>query len=344
VVGLFLVLLVGSVVLAARRPLAGVPFAAATVALGALLLRFLSKREGEEAARENERLRGVASPVGDAWRKLLAHEGLGRLVPLLGGRVRQAVRAKTHRIEGVPVAGGSRIGGRPDLPADLPWPEHDGQPLMFLAQLDLAEVHSVHPSGELPAAGHLWFFYSLAQPWGFDPKDAGGSRVFYRPPGTRLLPAEAPEGLPPDGRFKPCSVSFEAFEDIPEPEDDDPQLGGLDENEADRYVELRNYISSGGQESSHKLLGFANPVQGAMELECQLVTNGVYCGDESGYRGPRAEALRDGLTEWRLLLQLDSDGEAGMMWGDLGRLYFWIRESDLRERRFESTWTILQCH
>jgi uncharacterized protein YwqG len=32
-----------------------------------------------------------------------------------------------------------------------------------------------------------------------------------------------------------------------------------------------------------------------------------------------------------------------MMWADLGRVYFWIREEDLRERRFERAWAILQC-
>lgn len=32
-----------------------------------------------------------------------------------------------------------------------------------------------------------------------------------------------------------------------------------------------------------------------------------------------------------------------MMWGDLGRLYFWIRDDDLAARRFEKAWLILQC-
>ena len=42
-------------------------------------------------------------------------------------------------------------------------------------------------------------------------------------------------------------------------------------------------------------------------------------------------------------LQLDSDDAAKMMWGDAGRLYFWIRDQDLRERRFDKTWMIYQC-
>lgn len=32
-----------------------------------------------------------------------------------------------------------------------------------------------------------------------------------------------------------------------------------------------------------------------------------------------------------------------MMWGDVGRIYFWIREQDLKNFDFDKTWLILQC-
>jgi uncharacterized protein YwqG len=34
---------------------------------------------------------------------------------------------------------------------------------------------------------------------------------------------------------------------------------------------------------------------------------------------------------------------AGMMWGDAGRIYFWIRREDLLARDFDRSWLILQC-
>lgn len=80
-----------------------------------------------------------------------------------------------------------------------------------------------------------------------------------------------------------------------------------------------------------------------MELECQLVSNGVYCGDSEGYHSRRVAELAAGAGSWRLLLQLDSDDDAGMMWGDLGSLYFWIREEDARNADFSNAWMILQC-
>ena len=94
----------------------------------------------------------------------------------------------------------------------------------------------------------------------------------------------------------------------------------------------------------HKLLGYPDPVQNEMQTECQLVSNGIYCGDADGYRSARAEALRPGAADWRLLLQVDSEEDrAGMMWGDVGRVYFWIRDQDLRMRNFDAVWCILQC-
>jgi hypothetical protein len=44
--------------------------------------------------------------------------------------------------------------------------------------------------------------------------------------------------------------------------------------------------------------------------------------------------------EWHLLLQLDSDV---WMWGDCGKLYFWIPREDLRALRFDRLWLEMQC-
>jgi uncharacterized protein YwqG len=80
-----------------------------------------------------------------------------------------------------------------------------------------------------------------------------------------------------------------------------------------------------------------------MQLEAALVTSGLYCGDATGYEDPRAQVVAASADEWQLLLQLDSDDRADLMWGDGGMLYFWIRAQDLAERRFEMVWMTLQC-
>jgi hypothetical protein len=50
--------------------------------------------------------------------------------------------------------------------------------------------------------------------------------------------------------------------------------------------EIRAYarVLPSGDGPIHWLLGHPDPVQGDMQLECQLAANGLYCGDASGYR------------------------------------------------------------
>lgn len=80
-----------------------------------------------------------------------------------------------------------------------------------------------------------------------------------------------------------------------------------------------------------------------MQLECQLVSHGLYCGDSSGYQDPRAAELEPGAVEWRLLLQIDSEDDAGMMWGDVGRIYYWMHRQDLANRNWEKARLCFQC-
>ena len=45
-----------------------------------------------------------------------------------------------------------------------------------------------------------------------------------------------------------------------------------------------------------------------------------------------------------VLLQVDSDDDARMMWGDAGRLYHLIHPEDLRARTFQASRCELQSH
>ncbi|MGB5500004.1 MAG: YwqG family protein, partial [Maribacter sp.] len=97
-------------------------------------------------------------------------------------------------------------------------------------------------------------------------------------------------------------------------------------------------------EINHKIFGYSNNIQGEMELECQLVTNGLYCGDGSGFNDPKRKELEKEKNEWKLLLQIDTDDRTGMMWGDSGTLYYWIKQKDLENLNFDNAWFVLQCY
>ncbi|MCX6850640.1 MAG: YwqG family protein [Verrucomicrobia bacterium] len=239
-------------------------------------------------------------------------------------------------------AGFSRLGGLPQMPADTAWPQYGGKPQAFLAQLDLAEVHSAMASS-LPATGFLFFFYDQEQGvWGFDPKDAEGWQVVHTQADCRSLPERsAPEGLPEEFIYQRKPVQAERIELLP----DTPRLPRAEfdwKRDGDAYTNYRQEVF--GERTRHQVLGFPTPVQGDdMELECQLASNGIYVGGPEGYENPRVEELRAGASEWKLLLQLDTDDDTGWMWGDVGTLYFWMRESDMKAGDFSRAWMVFQC-
>lgn len=54
--------------------------------------------------------------------------------------------------------GASRIGGPPDLPSSVAWPESDGQKLPLILQLALADITAFPAARRLPGDGMLLFF------------------------------------------------------------------------------------------------------------------------------------------------------------------------------------------
>ena len=56
------------------------------------------------------------------------------------------------------------------------------------------------------------------------------------------------------------------------------------------------------------------------------------------------ERFHEGVQQWQLLLQIDTDDDLDLMWGDVGKLYVLIPSESLRDRRFGDSWIVLQCH
>lgn len=236
--------------------------------------------------------------------------------------------------------GDSKMGGKPDLPAGMEWPRTEsGVALTFITQINFAEVHPFDLDGRLPERGMLWFFYDCSDegmPWGFNPKDADGWKVVYGE-NAELESAEAPEDL--EVTFTEARISFESRVDLPSYDSDLCADVELPEEEEDDYFDWQEEREG----SCNKLLGHSDNIQDGMELECEFVTSGIYCGDPSGYEKAKALGLDKNAARWNLLMQVESNEDLGMMWGDMGRLYLWINDEDLKERRFDKTWLILQC-
>lgn len=276
----------------------------------------------------------------DTFRQSLMEAGLGRVASQLTDALEPSVSIQTAPLadDAIPV-GASKFGGQPDVPVDFEWPLWNGAPLSFLGQINLANITQYACTAALPPTGLLSFFYDPEQStWGFDPKDRGSWSVRLTS-NSDLQRATFPAGLPDHARYTPCQLTFSDSMTPISWQSDTIEKLELSDEELDLYMDLMESEDS----LRHHLFGLPQEVQNEMQLKCQLVSNGIYCGDLEGYEDTRVPMLKPGAADWRLLLQIDSDDNAGWMWGDSGRLYFWITNDSLQSRKFENIWMILQC-
>ena len=255
-------------------------------------------------------------------------------------------------------AGSSKFGGRPDVPAGFVWPvfetkTFDGEegkprPLAFLAQFDCARLAELDPEGLLPRTGLLSFFYELgSQRWGYDPKDAGCARVFWFD-GEPVAPAEFPRDLEEDFRLPELAAELSGGTDAPDFQDACLALDyPFTANDYRFFDQARRELGYAYPDNRSQLLGWPDIIQNNMTLECELVSRGHYLwGSWESVPQEERDTLRaPSVQDWRLLFQLDTvaSGDFELMFGDCGRIYFYIRKEDLLARRFDRAWLVLQC-
>jgi hypothetical protein len=201
------------------------------------------------------------------------------------------------------------------------------------------EINAWYGQTILPPSYVLSFFYEAVEQrgWGYDP----AHKEFWR-----VVPAAAAVAVAvtaPDGVENFPSWSLTSRRVLTVPDLWDPAVADLTTQDRDGVRHAYELLDTGDAEPRHRAFGWPEPVQNAMPLECQLASNGIYVGRPEGYRDPRVAELKAGAADWILLWQIDTDEEAGWMWGDVGTIYYWIRRQDLAAGRFDATWMIFQC-
>ena len=224
--------------------------------------------------------------------------------------LRYSIRMHTALASDDLALGATKIGGQPDLPQDISWPEWRGAPLNFLAQIRLADIAEYDP-GELPHEGMLWFFFDYTN-WGKPERESEGSlaTVLYVPEGVALQRMLWPETLRLRERYTPLAMTSFSRE-LTAPGFESPFIKQFGYTEDLLYGYLENSWHSLAKEA--RILGGT----AAFTDEIQRV-------------------------DWRLLLQVDSD-ENGMTWGDVGRIYYGLPRQALAARDFSQTLAELQC-
>jgi len=277
-------------------------------------------------------------------RKMLTTRNLGRIADQIESAARKSVRLLPGRRS---ADAASRLGGRPNLPRHFKWPTWREEPLAFVAQLDLATLPRI-AALSLPRTGALLFFWEGGE-WGFgpeDPEDRGSNCVLYTPDPLGSFPLRSlPDSLPDHLRFRGVRLSPEPVEvTVPDIFDTLVEQLALTRKEREAYVDFYDRFNEGKPRTIHRVGGYPDCIQDDPKLEAQLVSHGLDCGDSSGYKTGKKRKLWVGASDWQLLLQVDSEKKAHMMWGDVGRLYFLIHKTDLEQRRFDRTWLVFQCH
>ncbi len=265
--------------------------------------------------------------------------GLSRLLKDIDRISKASIRLYTTRVdESTMPLGASKLGGLPDLPTKASWPEWKGLPQSFIAQIQLADISSYDTDKLLPHTGMLWFFYDAQQQtFGADPADRGGWRIIFKE--NYQLPLQrmpAPSSLPASSQFHTCSLNF--ANDITLSQQPQLEIPNFDwtTEEQQKYETLLSTFFPPAP-THHRLLGFPNTIQDDMRIQCELTSHGVTDPND-----PRVAELSKDAMNWQLLLQVDSDDQAGMRWADAGMLYYWLKQANLQSHDFDDSWLVLQ--
>lgn len=280
----------------------------------------------------NEAAATLAAVTGRTYANLaqLAHAHLGDAAAERWlGSLRPAVQLVPAQ-EGDKIL--ARLGGTPTLPAGVGWPEWPGNgPLAFVAEVDLAALAGTGLDAglALPVEGRLLGFY-IDDPEGLGAVVYTGDRDSL--PGSRLLHVVGTASTT-DPLVELGGVQVLTWPDREHPVLEQRGLDMLPDPFDEALSELLE-AELGPDVWGHQIGGWANPVQGPVELEVAETRLGKATYDDVH----TAEALC-----WRPLLQVDSDDAAGTSWGDSGCLY-WLARTDgttpPRESDIAFTW---QC-
>lgn len=236
--------------------------------------------------------------------------GLGRMADRLEAAAELSLRMRLRQVKAPPAAlGTTRMGGAPDLPAGTRWPRCKGLPMMFIGQVRLEDL----PPTGLPRTGLLSMFVDVETEYpGIEyGLDAGAcAKVLHVAPGTALTRRAF------DRRRYHMKNSLVAFRpEATAPWPGEAPLTGLElsgDAELDAWERFYRRLSPTREplDGVHRLLGYGLGVQGDPRLTC-------------------AKREAD-VLQWRQLLELDYDLDAGFEVADGGRLHLLVRADDLR--------------
>lgn len=298
--------------------------------------------EGTAWDRRTESEQAAAREAWHGFERDLAHvraTGSGELATTVARFALPGVRldASASVDASIPI-GASKLGGAPDLPSDVGWPERDGRALAFVAQLDLAQLGEAGGDALPLGEGVLWIFCDADDlPMGYESHAHHGIAVVYRRDCHALVTRRSHPNAPsytayqldarrgatfpspihhestvtePSGRparelrnpFTGALMSFPAREPLPGYRTEADPIPPPHREEFEKFVAEH----TGADRPQHQLFGHPRSMQGT-GFEATLAVAGVAFGlpgDQWTLRG--FEEAADRGRRWRLLAQIAS--------------------------------------
>ena len=284
------------------------------------LFRDVSYKPEVVVAIDREQFMARSSPAHvTLLRAALAQHQLADYEADLLRHARQALRLVTTDPDDYAAPGRTRIGGAPDLPPDLDYPNTDGRLWHFYAQLDLAALAPLQ--GWLPRTGTLYFF-------GEGQEDGDRVSVQHSTAPTSTLrtfawpdDAEFVGGSDMPTAYRGYQVQVDTTVSVPPLYSADMRMTA--EDTALLQIEAHYPLKKTYWALEETLTGNANRQHGAHTLNADVVTR------EESPQEQAASAYGGLPDEWINLLKLDSDKQPGFDFGGSGTLTFSIHAKDL---------------
>lgn len=233
--------------------------------------------------------------------------------------------------------GAHRLGGHPDLPADVDWPlslDVPGEPLAFLLQLNLAQL-ALDGLG-LPERGTLWVF--LGQD---EPRTQVEHRVVYRADPGPLTPRDRPSSKAFEryASLSPCTLFGARQVALPGVGFDDARLGAVGD-ELRGSGPLRSAARLGGP-----LLGYADDPRISAYVSHDLGRPDLLWASrraqDKQWNATPAHAHLAGYERWTPLLQVGPQQAARLDFQDGGTFAVLVSVRALAAGDFSQTWGLI---
>lgn len=262
--------------------------------------------------------------------------------------VRQGIRFSKQGVELYKETGHSRVGGDPDLPANVEWPlDSNGVPMTFLAQLRLNELVTHEAAALLPAQGMLYFFVGRDEPaYGIEHKVLFFSEDKLQE--AKRFPSLEVTAI--QGEFTGYRISARSTLEPPNYGYVDDEIVEDDEHDYEHYEDLCFELTDKSSADLAVMFGYPSTQHGDCEYEAalHLLTGNKYNYSMDSALKEITDHLKGDLDRAKqevqdtlLLLALDSDQDVGFCWWDAGELQFYIRKEDLLAGNFANTYCSL---